>query len=87
MTEIIEGIIEPRIIPMWDHTGWGNAIYFINWEERKVAGHLYPIPEKGDILRSKMESGSIARFEVNEVTQPSNPKDMFFATVTDLGYE
>lgn len=77
----------PRILNMWEHESWGNSIFFMSWEDRVVAGFLSEIPEKGDILRCKMETGKIARFEFTEVDRMSNPPDQFFATVKDLNYE
>lgn len=70
----------PRIISMWKHSGWGNSIYF-------TAFHLTPTPKEVDILRCKMESGKIARFKFDKVDVMSDPKDQFFATVSDLEYE
>jgi len=78
---------KPRIISMWEHSGWGNSIFFTDWDKRTVAGHLNPTPKKGDILRCKMESGKIARFEFAEVDVMSDPKDQFFAKMSDMEYE
>lgn len=75
-----------KIINMWEHTTWGNNIEFFDWESRKIVGWLGSKPNKGDEIRSKMQSGKIARFEVKEVENCSNPDDMFFATVKDLDY-
>lgn len=77
----------PRIISMWEHSGWGDSIYFTDWDKRRVAGHLTPTPKEGDIIRCKMESGKIARFKFDKVDVMSDTKDQFFATVSDLGYE
>lgn len=79
--------VKPRVISMWEHSGWGNSIYFSDWNTRRVTGHLTPTPKEGDILRVKMESGRIARFKFKEVRVMSDPKDQFFATVSVLGYE
>lgn len=77
----------PRIISMWEHSGWGNSIYFLNYDKRRIAGHLSPTPKEGDILRCKMESGKIFRYKFDKVDVMSDPRDQFFATVTDLEYE
>ena len=81
------GAVMPRIISMWEHSGWGDSIYFTDWDKRRVAGHLTPTPKEGDIIRCKMESGKIARFKFDKVDVMSDTKDQFFATVSDLGYE
>jgi len=78
---------EIRIISIWEHSGWGNTIYWRDWENRKICGHLASPPEKGDILRSKMTSGKTARFRFEFVEIMLDPPDQFFATVSDLGYE
>ena len=85
--ELNIGAVMPRVISMWEHSEWGNSIYFTDWYKRRVAGHLKPVPKEGDILRSKMESGKIARFKFENVDVMSNPRDQFFATVSDLEYE
>ena len=51
----IQDII-PRIISMWEHSGWGNSINWRDWEKRSIYGHLNQIPKKGDILRCKMDA-------------------------------
>lgn len=81
------GVVMPRIISMWEHSGWGNSINWMDWDKRKVYGHMTPTPKKGDILRAKMESGKIARFEFKEVDVMRDPSDQFFGTVSDLEYE
>lgn len=80
----LQGAVMPRIISMWEHSGWGDSIYFTDWNKRRVAGHLTPTPKEGDILRSKMESGKIAYFKFEKVNVMLNPRDQFFATVSDL---
>ena len=81
------GDVMPRIISMWEHSCWGNSIYFTDWDNRRVTGHLTPTPKEGDILRCKMKSGKIARFKFKKVDVMSDPRDQFFATVSDLEYE
>jgi hypothetical protein len=83
----LENDSKPCIISMWEHSGWGNSICFTDWEKRRIAGHMTPTPKKGDILRSKMESGKIARFTFEKVDVMSDPRDQFFATVSDFEYE
>ena len=75
-----------RIINMQDHNCWGNCVDWFNWDTREVVGHLPTIPDIGDELRSKMDSGKIARFRIESVRQQTDPNDMFFATVSDIGY-
>lgn len=77
----------PRIITMDEHGTWGNSISFFDWESRRVTGHMRQKPKVKDILRCKMSSGKVARFEFTEVKSMSDPPDQFFATVKDLDYE
>jgi hypothetical protein len=75
-----------RQINMWEHTEWGNSIYFLSYRERKVSGHLYNRPSVGDILNAKMASGKIGQFIVTKVDYVIDPNDMFFCEVSDFGY-
>ena len=75
-----------NIYKMWEHSEWGNRVSWTDWHAREIDGHLLGI-KKGDEIRSKMESGKIARFVVIEITYCSDPSDMFFGKVKDLGYE
>ena len=75
-----------RIINMWDHNGWGNSVRWFDWDKRHVYGHLQNRPKVGDELRCEMESGQIARFLFTSVELQTNPNDMFFAYLTDIGY-
>ena len=75
-----------QIYNMWEHIGWGNRISWSYWEHRKINGHLPYKLKPGDEIRSRMQSGKIARFRVTEVEYCGDPKDMFFATVEDVGY-
>ena len=79
--------VTPCIFSMWEHSSWGNSIYFTDWDKRRIAGHLTPLPKVGDVLRCKMKSGKIARFKFEVVDVLSDPRDQFFATVSFLGYE
>jgi len=74
------------IIDMWQHNGWGNSIYWSDWEKREVTGWLKRRPQKGDILRSKMSSGQIATFKFIKISKPGDPPNMFFAKLKDLKY-
>lgn len=75
-----------RIIKVWEHSGWGNSIRWFDWQKRRLVGWLQQIPEVNDEIRTKMKSGSIARFKVVKVEPQQDPPDMFFATVEDVGY-
>lgn len=72
---------------MWDHSGWGDSLHWSDWDRRRLYGFLKEPPKIGDILRSKMESGKIARFVFTNVEILKDPSDMFFANVSDLEYE
>ncbi len=77
---------EPRTIDMDKASGWGNSMFFMDWDKRRISGHMTPRPAIGDIVLSKMQSGKVARFELVEIELKRDPPDMFFATVKDLGY-
>jgi len=79
--------VAPSTFSLWEHRGWGDSINWQDWEKRSLYGLMTPKPKVRDILRAKMESGKIARFEFTEVREMADPKDMFFATVRDLEYE
>lgn len=68
------------------HGGWGHHIEFIDWEDRKVSGHLPDRPSIGDFLEAEMGSGKKAIFRFTDVDYMADPPDMFFATVEDIGY-
>lgn len=63
-----------------------SAVSFFNWDRRTIVGHMYQ-PQKGDIFRTKMESGKYALFTVIKVRWCGDPGNMYFADVKDLGYE
>ncbi len=73
-------------IKMWKHNGWGDSIYFTNYEEMRIAGHFMYRIKEGDVLQSKMQSGKIGQFKVTEIEFMSNPKDQFFGKVKPIGY-
>jgi hypothetical protein len=67
--------------------GWGNTIQWFNYDKRRVTGWKQCKPRAGDILESRMESGKTGVFKFVEVEHCSDPHDMFFATVEDIGYK
>lgn len=77
----------PRVIRMEEHTKWGDNIYFADWEDRTISGHMTPLPQKGDFVSSEMQSGKVARFEIVKVEYFGSVKDQFWGQVKDLGYE
>ena len=70
----------------WKHEGWGDRIQWSNYDERRVVGWLQRIPDVGDEIQFKMQSGKVARFGVLKVERAWNVDDMFFADVMDIGY-
>lgn len=60
-------------------------IYWYNYDNRVICGHSGH-PKCGDVFTSKMESGKIAVFEVVSVRWCSDPSNMYFADVKDVGY-
>lgn len=77
---------EPKVLNLWEHSGWGDSVYFSSFEERRIAGHLQERLKLGDEIRSKMDSGKVGRFEIIDIEYCRDPRDQFFATVKDLGY-
>lgn len=77
-------------INMWEHTSWGDAIYFLDYKKGVVTGHMTPKPIVGNTIISKMKSGRIAKFEViegNSIKQWScGAKDQFIIKVKPIGY-
>ena len=76
---------EPRRFTV--HGGWGHHVEFLDFEARKVHGHLPERPSEGDFLTAEMNSGKIAVFRFTEVRRMRDPADQFFGTVEDVGYE
>lgn len=74
-----------RVINVWEHDGWGNAIYWSDWDNRELCGHLTPKPMVGDEIRDKLESGRTGRFRVTNVDH-ATVHDMFWCNVSDVGY-
>lgn len=78
------------IINMWEHTSWGDAIYFLDYKKGVVTGHITPKPKVGDTIISKMKSGKKAKFEVIEGNSikywSSGARDQFIIKVKPIGY-
>lgn len=72
---------------MCDHQGWGNNIFWYDYSKGRLAGWMFPKPKVGDIVRSHMKSGKVARFEIIKVEHTHNVNDMFFADTKPLYYE
>ena len=70
--------------------GWGYCINWEGWKDKstiqKVSGHEMRRPRVGDELLADMQSGKTARFTFTDVEYMLDPDDMFFATVTFVGY-
>lgn len=63
----------------------GPSIYWWSYDNRRVCGHIgKPVP--GDVITAKMQSGKIAVFEIIKVDWCSDPSNMYFADVKDVGY-
>ena len=71
-----------KIHNLWETTPM--MIDWIDWNARQLAGIMSPPPAVGDILRARMSSGTIARFEVLEVITEDTH---FFIQASDIGYE
>lgn len=68
------------------YTGiWGNDIEFFDHAERRVVGWKTPKVKVGEFLKMKQKDGSTFVFKIIEVEYQSNPKDMFWSTVQDVG--
>jgi hypothetical protein len=66
--------------------GWGDAITWFDFKTGRVSGHKTPKPKVGDVLTSQMQSGKIGVFLFASVEPCGDPPDMFFGTVTPVGY-
>lgn len=41
--------VNPRVISMWEHNGWGDSIHFMNDAlPRRVTGHMRRVINEGD---------------------------------------
>lgn len=74
---------KPRVFEIGG--GWGNKIDW--WGTNRVVGWKMPLPEVGDFLLAKMESGQVGRYRFDTVERCGDPKDMFFADVSWVEYE
>lgn len=74
-----------KVWNMWEHTGWGNRIAWMDFSKQSVEGHIHGIQED-DELRSKMQSGKIARFKIINLDYQHDPADQFFADASFVGY-
>jgi len=72
---------------MWEHNGWGDTIYWRNFNERTMHGHSPSDIKVGDVINAKMQSGKVAQFVVVKIEYMRDPSDQFFCTVSDLGYK
>lgn len=70
-------------INMWEHSGWGDSIYWHNFDSREICGHLSPLLQVGDEIRSKFESGMMRDFLSYKLDPCKDPSDMFFAKVLE----
>ncbi len=85
-------MIEPTIIPIWEHSRWGDSIFFFNPEQPlktpgetvEFHGFLRSPLQAGNILLAEMDT-SIAAFEVSAVKRMADPPDQFFAKASWIG--
>ncbi len=62
-----------------------SSIYWVNFDKRRICGHTGR-PKPGDVFTTKMVSGKIAVFEITKVDWQTDPNNMYFADVKDVGY-
>lgn len=74
------------IVEMWKHKFWGNNVEWLDFDKRRLVGWLEHIPDEGDEIHDRMESGKICRFKITHVKRCHDPYDMFFADVEAIGY-
>ncbi len=76
-----------------NHRGWGNRIGFTSTEVKpglyksKANGHLDRIPEEGDLIEAKVESGKVGQFYVTNVRRAHDPPDLWFSDLLFYGYK
>lgn len=67
--------------------GWGDRI---EWSTplgpNQVNGWKTPLPQVGDSLEAPMQSGKTGVYRFDDVRPCRDPRDMFFATVSFVGY-
>ncbi|MFW6009077.1 MAG: hypothetical protein ACOCP8_07430 [archaeon] len=66
--------------------GWGDRIEWFDFKKRKVVGWKNNKPQKFDLLISKMESGKVVVFTFINIEYCSDPHDMFFGIVKEIGF-
>jgi len=72
---------------IWEHRGWGNRISWIDYDCRKLVGCIrHPRVAMGDEIACEMQNERIALFRIIQVEYHTNPPDLFFAAVQDVGY-
>lgn len=76
--------VDLGVFPRDSH--WGNRIVFDDFEERRVHGWISPRVSDGDMFGYQMKSGKVAVFKLKNVDNQTDPSDMFFAYVEDVGY-
>lgn len=64
----------------------GIDIYWMDYDRRRICGHSYR-PKVGEGFRAKMQSGKYGIFLITKVDWCGDPRNMYFATVKDMGYE
>lgn len=89
MREILKAIFrlkEGRQFDLTKNGSWGRSVQFKDEHFKDVYGWLTPLPQRGDTILFKMESGKIGKYQFTDVRPCGDPTDMFFGTVKGLGY-
>ena len=76
-----------KVWKMWEHKGWGNTIEWSDWDRGRVVGWLSISPKVGDELQCRMQSLKVMRFRFDKVERMNDPRDMFFADMSIIGYK
>lgn len=81
-----------RTWKMWEHQDWGNRISWWDVSKRKIDGHMSSTIDGylmgvGDDLLVNLRDGRIGRCRIIQIEFMRDPRDQFFGTVTDIGYE
>lgn len=70
------------------------GMYFFNYDTRRISGfcsrNFFNFKNSlaiGQLLRCKMQSGKSAIFRLTDLKYMDDPKDQYFGTVEDVGYE
>ncbi len=78
----------PKTYKIWEHRGWGNSIFWFDFENKVLSGHLTPMIEVGDYILSKNRgNGTVFKYEIIKVDRMKDPIDMFFADAVYIGVE